>query len=231
MPIDFTVEGQSRKRRVSLELKGALICGYTGRDQHAVRQHISELEKQGIAPPPSVPMFYPKANWGICAGGDIQVQGGETSGEVEFVLLVHQGTVYVGLGSDHTDRELEKHSVVKSKQVCPSVLARTLWLYEEIEDHWDDIEMRSWVTCGGDKRLYQQSKVASLLRPDDLLSKIRERACHKPEDLAIFSGTSSLLTDGFVFANRFEAELSDPVLQRAIRLAYDVHTLDWRCEG
>jgi hypothetical protein len=227
MHLVFAVEEKAGKRSVSVELRGAVICGYTARDQDAVRKHIAELEKQGIAPPPSIPMFYPKPDWSLCFEGEIHVQGAETSGEVEFVLLIDRGITYVGVGSDHTDRELEKHSVVKSKQVCPSVLSRTLWDYDEIKDHWDQIEFRSWAIRAGEKVLYQQCTLASILRPNDLLSQVRAHVSRDLEGIAIFSGTSALLTDGFVFADRFGAELSDPVLGRKIRVEYGIHTLEW----
>ena len=69
--------------------------------------------------------------------------------------------------------------------------------------------------------------MASILRPDTLVDLVRRRVRESIEGIAMFSGTSSLLTDGFVFADRFEGELSDPVLGRRIELAYDIHTLDW----
>ena len=37
----------------------------------------------------------------------IEVSGGDSSGEVEFVLIGWQGRIFVGCGSDHTDRKVE----------------------------------------------------------------------------------------------------------------------------
>lgn len=227
MKLEFTVEEIAGRRNLSLAMRGAVLCGYTGRDQAAVRKHIAELEEQGINPPPAVPMFYPKAPWGICPDGAIHVQGRETSGEIEFVLFVQDQLIYVGLGSDHTDRDLEKIDILKSKQVCPSVISGSLWSYEEVKDHWDRIEFRSWTREGGRKRLYQESTLASILKPDTLVDLVRRRVRESIEGIAIFSGTSPLLTDGFIFGDRFEGELSDPVLGRRIELAYDIRTLDW----
>ncbi len=227
MQAEFTVDEKAGRKHFSCEVRGAVICGYTGRNQSAVLKHIEELQKEGIPPPPSVPMYYSKPSWGLSVDGDIHVQGVQTSGELEFVLLLHNGILYVGLGSDHTDRELEKLDIPKSKQICPSVLSKTLWSYDDIKDHWDQIELRSWVTRNGERCLYQQFTVASLLNPEDLLARVRARVSGECEDLAIFSGTAPLLTDGFVYADRFEGALLDPVLGREIRLGYDVHTLEW----
>jgi hypothetical protein len=227
MSFQFTVEENAGRRNLSLALRGAVLCGYTGRDQAAVRKHVAELEAQGIEPPPSVPMFYPKPFWGLSLDGAIHVQGKETSGEIEFVLIVQDQLMYVGLGSDHTDRSLEKIDILKSKQICPSVISGRLWRYEEVKDHWDRIEFRSWTREGGRRRIYQESTLASILRPDTLVDLVRRRVRESIEGIAMFSGTSSLLTEGFVFADRFEGELKDPVLGRRIELAYDIHTLDW----
>ncbi len=227
MQVQFAVAAKSGNQDLSVPLKGAVICGYTGRDQAAVQKHVAELEKEGIPPPPSVPMYYPKPAWGLSVGDEMHVLGAETAGEVEFVLLPQGAKTYVGVGSDHTDRNLEKVDIPKSKQVCPSMFSRTLWDLDDVKDHWDRLEFRSWATCAGKKVLYQQSTVACLLPPDELLARVRARVRGDLAGLVIFSGTSALLTGGFVFAERFEGELSDPVLQRAIRIDYAVHTLKW----
>jgi hypothetical protein len=227
MRVEFTIEAKAGTKSLAWELKGAVICGYTGRNQAAVRQHIEELAKQGIKPPPSVPMYYPKPAWGLSVDGEMHVQGEQTAGELEFVLLTHNGEIFVGAGSDHTDRELEKLDISKSKQICPSMISKTLWPYDEVKDHWDQIEFRSWAHREGKKLLYQQSTVVSMLKPEDLIARVCERVAGKLEGLAIFSGTAPLLTDGFVYADRFEGELSDPLLGRKITLGYNVHTLSW----
>lgn len=224
MNVEFTIEEKTRKRNFRCAIKGAVICGYTGREQAAIRKHIEELEKQDIKPPPSVPMFYPKPSAGLCLDDDIHVKGAKTTGELEFVLLADKNKLYVGAGSDHTDRELEKQDILKSKQVCPSVVSKTLWDYEEIKDHWDRIELRSWAISGEEKVLYQESTMASILTPDDLIAKVRERVLGDIDGIAIYSGTPALLTDGFVFGHRFEGELSDPVLGRKICFGYNIHS-------
>jgi hypothetical protein len=227
MSFKFTVEEKTGKRDLSYPMRGAVLCGYTGRDQSAVQRHIDELEKQGIEPPPSVPAFFPKPYRSLSFEEDIHVEGKETSGEVEFVLLIDGKRIYVGLGSDHTDRELEKADILKSKQVCPAILSRSLWDYEEIKDHWDQIELRSWAMGEGGRILYQDSTLATILPPEALINLVQERVKGSLEGIAIFSGTSPLLTEEMVFSNRFEAELLDPILNRKINIGYSIHTLDW----
>jgi len=221
------LEEKIGKREISLEIKGAILCGYTGRNQEAVKRHIEELKKEGVSPPPSVPMFYPKPSWGISFDGDLYVQGRETSGEVEFVLLVYSQGLGVGLGSDHTDRELERLDILKSKQACPTVLSRTLWNFDEIKGHWDQIEMRSWATRRGKRVLYQESTLATILPPGDLIRLVERKVQGSLEGIAIYSGTLPLKTEKIIFADRFEGELYDPVLKKKLVLNYAVHSLDW----
>jgi hypothetical protein len=223
----FVLEDKKGRREVSLEVRGALLCGYTGRDQESVRRHIEELQRQGVAPPPSVPAFYPKPGWALTQAGVIEVVGKETSGEVEFFLLRQGEALYVGLGSDHTDRALERLDVLKSKQVCPSVLSEVIWDYEEVRGHWDELQIRSWIVKGGEKRLYQASTVESILQPEALLSALAEKARGGADGIALFSGTTPLLGGETIFADRFEGEIFDPVTRRRISVDYRVEPIEW----
>ncbi len=223
----FTVKGRSEKTPVELPLRGAVLCGYTGRDQEAVKRHIEELRNEGVPPPPSVPTLYPKRAQDITTGGEICVVGAETSGEVEFVLIRAGGEILVGVGSDHTDRELERLDIPKSKQVCPCVLSAELWRYEDIRGHWDDLEMRSWVWINGTKVPYQESRVSALLPPAALFDLVDRRVTGGLDGLLIYSGTTPVLTDRMVYSRRFAAALVDPRLNRTLGIDYAVKRLDW----
>jgi hypothetical protein len=172
-------------------------------------------------------MFYPKPEQGISLEAEIYVEGQETSGEVEYVLLTDGGRIYVGVGSDHTDRELERMDILKSKQVCPSVLSKNLWDYEEIKDHWDSIEIRSWVMEDGQRTLYQDSTLSTILPPEELVRLVQQQVDGSLEGIAIFSGTPPLVREQILFSDRFEGELLDPILKRKITFGYSIHTLDW----
>ena len=227
MTFRFIIEEKTGKRRITYDLRGVILCGYTCRDQSAVQRHIEELKKDGIEPPTSIPTFYPKPPQGMALEGDIQVEGYETSGEVEYVLLVDGNSVYVAVGSDHTDRELERINILKSKQVTPAILSRNLWNYKEIKDNWDQIEIRSWVLREGKRTLYQDSTLGTILPPEELIRLVHQQVKGSLKGIAIFSGTPPLVTEKIVFTDRFEGELLDPVLKRKITIGYSIHTLDW----
>ena len=65
MIFQFRVEEKAGNREIGYDFNGAVLCGYTGRDQAAVRKHIDELAKEGVEPPPSVPILFPKPPWGL----------------------------------------------------------------------------------------------------------------------------------------------------------------------
>ncbi len=222
----FTIEEKTGPKKISIDLKGAILCGYTGRNQGAVKKHIEELAKEGVKPPPSVPTFFPKPAWGVTVDGDIYVESLESSGEIEFVLFVDKHNIWVGLGSDHTDREMERLDILKSKQPCPTPVAQNLWNYEEVKGHWDQIEMRSWVSQKGKRFLYQETTLATILPPEELIRLVKQKVQGSVEGIAIYSGTSPITTERMVCGDRFEGELFDPVLKRKITLNYSIHTLD-----
>src|ERR1041385_931591 len=94
-----------------------IICGgYSGRNQDAVQEHIRELQALGVPAPESTPIFFQVSNYLATTGSCVTVQDRFTSGEVEFVLLFKDGQTYVTCGSDHTHRELERHSIPGAKQ-------------------------------------------------------------------------------------------------------------------
>jgi hypothetical protein len=223
----FHLEEKTGARTGSFDIRGAVCCGYTGRNQEAVKRHIDELAREGIKPPPSVPMFYLKPPAGVELDGKIYTEGLETSGEIEYVLLVDKAEIWVGLGSDHTDRNLEKLDIPKSKQVCSAPMSRRLWKYGEIKGHWDQIQIRSWATQGGKKLLYQESTLATILPPEELIRFVQQRVAGPIDGIAIYSGTPPTLTEGMIFGNQFDGELFDPVLKRKISLTYIIDTMGW----
>ena len=48
--------------------------------------------------------------------------GPDTSGEVEPVVVALADGLWIGLGSDHTDRKAETMGIALSKQLCGKVM-------------------------------------------------------------------------------------------------------------
>src|SRR3954451_22686197 len=89
------------------EIDSLVIAGWTGRNVEALEAHIRELEAIGVKRPKTVPIFYRVASSLATTATFIEVMADKSSGEVEFVLFALDDGLWVGLGSDHTDRKAE----------------------------------------------------------------------------------------------------------------------------
>ncbi len=216
----FTIEAQSGPTPLTLPIDHAVIAGWTGRDPVARDKHIAELAAIGIAPPATTPIYYRVAARRLTTADSIEVSGGDSSGEVEFVLIGWQGRIFVGAGSDHTDRKVETYSITVSKQMCDKVVAPVLWELEDVARHWDQLILRSFAWIDGTKVLYQEGTLDSMLPVAELIQRgFGDKGL--PDGCAMFGGTFAA-KGGIRPASRFEYELEDPVLRRSIRHAYDV---------
>jgi hypothetical protein len=200
-----------------------VLAGWAGRDTEAVEAHIRELELLGLTRPTRTPVYYRVSSSLLTTTDAIEVVGEQTSGEVEFVLVMLRDGLHVGLGSDHTDRGLEPTSVALSKQLCAKVVAHTLWSYDDVAPHWDRLVLRSWAHRGGRRERYQESSVATLLPVERLIS-LYESAGRLNVGTALFSGTVATV-NSIAPAERFEMELDDPVLDRRLHHSYRIATL------
>jgi len=201
-----------------------VLAGWAGRNHAAVEAHIRELEALGTPRPTRTPVFYRVASSLLTTGNAIEVVGSETSGEVEFVLALRSDGLWVGLGSDHTDRGLERTSVALSKQLCAKVVAPLLWRFDDLAPHWDRIELRSWAHRGGRREPYQDGTVAAILPPDRLLAMYAESGAMLDVGGVLFSGTVPTIA-AIAPADEFEMELFDPVLRRSLHHRYRVAVL------
>ncbi len=206
--------------RVAVKVSTLVIAGWAGRDEEAVRHHIEELAAIGVPPPSSVPVYYRAAAANLTQAAVLEVLGPDSSGEVEPILLSLADGLWLGLGSDHTDRKAEAAGIALSKQLCGKPIGATLWRFEEVEVHWDSLEMRATATIDGVETLYQQGPLAALRHPRDLLA----RGPALPPGSLMFCGTLGAI-GGIRPATRFAMELHDPVLGRTIRHAYDIEVL------
>lgn len=221
--LKLTLVEAAGTRDAAVEITGCVIAGWTGRDPVALEAHIAELEQLGVKRPASVPIFYRVAASRLTTGDTIEVLGNASSGEVEFVLLQANGRLWVGLGSDHTDREAETVGVTLSKQMCDKPIAKTFWPFDEVAAHWDSLRLRSFVAAGDGRASYQDGPVTAMRAPDELISLYTGGGA-LAEGTVMFCGT--LAAHGGVRPSPlFEMELHDPRLGRSISASYAVEQL------
>jgi hypothetical protein len=207
-----------RTDQVSMTPEALIVAGWTGRDEAALNHHIEELAAIGVPRPSSVPVFYRNAAANVVQTDRLEVLGPDTSGEVEPVIVALNDGLWIGLGSDHTDRKAETMGIALSKQLCGKVMAGALWKYEDIVPHWDSIVIRSYVTIDGARMVYQEGPLALMRDPYDLMTRYGRAFV---VSTIVFCGTIGA-KGGIRPAARFEMELDDPVLKRRMTHAYDI---------
>lgn len=219
--INLIVEGKGGRKSLEFEVRTLFCGGYAGKDQEEVRKHVEELRRIGVPAPERTPIAYPVSSYLLTTDDEIEVQNEETSGEVEYVVLIGEDKLYVTVGSDHTDRELEKISVPKAKQMYPKVIPKVVWLYDEVKDHWDELVIRSYVVKEGERKLYQARPLEALIDVKTLMNVVGECG----PGWVLFSGTIPTVDSELVYADEFEMEMHDPVLGRRIAHSYKIRLL------
>jgi len=202
-----------------------LICaGWVGRDRQALQAHIDELSQLGIPKPLRIPIFMNLSPYLLTTDDEITVVSARSSGEVEYVLLCRGEELWVTVGSDHTDRQVETQSIPASKQMYAKCLAPEAWPYQEVREHWDELFLRSWVNQGAERTLYQEASLSSILSPTELLKELPKEDLLQEEGVVLFSGTIATRA-GLVYGDSYDLELEDSVLKRRIRYHYRVNIL------
>ena len=121
--LTFTVEDKGAPTPLTLPIDQAVIAGWTGRDPVARDKHIAELEAIGIARPATTPIYYRCSARRMTTADSIEVCGGNSSGEVEFVLIGWQGRIFVGSAPTIPTARWRAYSVTVSKQMCDKPMA------------------------------------------------------------------------------------------------------------
>jgi len=184
------------------------VAGYAGRDLQAVEAHIAELASIGVPRPATIPAFYQLAPELLTTDATVSVTGPATSGEVEPVILRRDGDYYLTVGSDHTDRDLERSSIDDSKAACPKPIAPTaVRLGTDLAStSWEEMTVAS--TVDGDP--YQAGAVSTLRHPADLFERLAGAIGQVTGDFALFCGTVPLLEPEFVFGTAWTVRLGLP---------------------
>ena len=206
-----------------VEIEQVVIAGWTGRDAVALQAHIDELAEMGIPGPQEVPMFYRTSAAHVTTANAIQVIGPDSSGEVETCILKTGGDLWLGVGSEHTDRKAETAGITLAKQLCEKPLANQLWPLEEVTDHLDQLILRAWMQEDGKRVLYQEGTLAEMRTSHELID-LYSKGAGLDDNTLMFGGTLAAI-GGVRPSSRFEFELEDPQLGRRIQHGYDIEEL------
>lgn len=206
--------------------------GMTYREEPAddvLNRHVEAMNSAGTEVPDELPLVTPKPNHLITTENVIQVNTDDTIGELEFVLFPTEDRTYVGVGNDHKYNNLGEVHMANS--TCPSVVADEVWVLEDVRDHWDSIEIRSWVRRNGEIETHQRGVMDWFMRPDSIVERVYRSISEPVTGTAIWSGTVG--EDGVDPSPELKSgpfhmvEMYDPVLERRLFTSYDVKRNDW----
>ncbi|BBK32465.1 uncharacterized protein DUF2848 [Stella humosa] len=206
------------------EINDIVVGGMTALDEDAIHHHLEEMKAIGVKMPDTFPFFFRISAGFLTQADRVQVLGTDSSGEVEAVVVTLDDGRWLTLGSDHTDRKVEAYSINVSKQMCPKIIGRKAWRFDEVSGHWDKLIIRSWTTTDGVRALYQEGPLASMRHPDDLTARYLGGAGKLAAGTVLFCGTIGAMGP-LAHSERFEMEIEDPVLGRRIGHGYDVEAL------
>jgi hypothetical protein len=233
-------DGSVSKRTV--DVKAVCLGRAASRDIEEMRKEFDKIRAQGFAlyTPPNV---CKKSRYLLTNENVIEVQADRTTAEVEYVAIIDKGEVLITAGSDHNDASLIRmwtestgkvYDPAKTKQACPAVVARDVWPYDDVKDHWDDLRLRSSFTISGKRVQYQDYPASDLVNLDYYF---RENPWLRQDGTVLLSGSSnavpslpptlySYTADG-IFPNDFHFEIHDSVLGRTISHQYQIQSLEW----
>jgi hypothetical protein len=217
--ISMTFSSDDSSGDLRAAVSSLVIAGWTGRDPAAMEAHIEELEKLGVKRPTSTPVFYRGAVSLLTQSPDIEVVGEHSSGEAEPVIFSLPDGLWLGVGSDHTDRQVETVGITISKQMCAKPVSRILWRFSKVSARWDELLIRCYATKSGKRRLYQEGALAKMRHPDDLTARYLGAGATLPVGTAMFCGTLAVHVE-IEGADLFQIELEDPVAKRKITHQY-----------
>lgn len=225
MEVKFKVEHSDKSiENLSLEIKRILIVGYSGSNTKKIMEHIEELEKElGVPAPKRIPTIFECSKENLTFDSQVSFVGDMTSGEAEFLIVKHNGEIYIGIGSDHTDRKLESVSVLKSKQVCPKPFSTKLWLYKDVKNNWNNLKLESYQVIENQEVLYQKGTLAEILSVEKIIDELEKRV-GSIENSIIFSGTVPLVS-GFKYGEIFKGKLIDEEKNRSLELEYSINVI------
>ena len=203
----------------TVEPEMVLNAGYAGRNQEEVARHIAELAELGVPAPTVTPALYPISPYLAQQTDTVHVQHARTSGEAEWALVILGDTdedVLLTVACDHTDRELETHSVAWSKNAAPDVLGAQAWRLTDVADRIDEITLEAWVSDG---TLIQTGTLEDLLAPEYWLGVLRQRGLFQPGTV-LLSGTISMMAGVDQFADAWKVRMGDPATGNTLVCEY-----------
>ena len=230
-PIEMDIHGLRGTERRSFQVGSVSGARFSSRDVEGTRRRLdARLERDGhySSATRSNPSIFRIGRYLLTQSSEFEVQGPLTGGETEVVAIRAGGEVFISVGSDQCDRELDPIFPDKPKQMCPHPIASVAWPYDEVRKHWDSLKIYSHVVVRGHTVPFQDSNLSTLVDLEYLMAMPVVKALADP--MVLFCGSCSVLESAGELVKRhdlpeatlhgtgdeFLAGLHDPVLGRTI---------------
>ena len=164
---------------------------------------------------------------------EFEVQGPLTGCEAEVVAIREGDEIFVSVGSDQCDRELDPIFPDKPKQMCPHPVAVTAWPYEEVKDHWDELRIYSQVIAAGHRVVIQDTTIDTQVDLEYLLKL--DKVCSMLDAMILYCGAAPFMEEAIAEAiaqhhlppetaagtgDQVLVRLHDPILDRTIEHSF-----------
>ena len=214
------------QKTVQFEPEIVVIAGFTGKDRKTTEAHIKELSEEGVPVPETIPSFYRIQNDLVTHEDSIRVMSRESSGEVEPVLFVISGKWYIGIGSDHTARDLERTGIAESKAACRKPVHSEVLEFDYVEKNWEKFILRSSVAIEGTVKKYQDGQLLQIIPVRNIVSDLEKNLGVKLHNSVVFLGTIPILEGKFVYGNAYHMEMENPEDGVQLSFKYSVKTME-----
>jgi hypothetical protein len=230
-PIRLNIVGKTGTEERVIPIGSVSMARFTSRDLEGTRKKLDDMiaqEGRYSAACLANPSICRISRYLLTQDAEFDVQGALTGAEGEYVVIRIGNEVFISVGSDQCDREIDGIFPDKPKQMCPHPIARTAWPYAEVRDHWDKLRIYSELTCQGCTLTLQDASLATLVDCEYLLAMDKVKVLADPMFLfggaAEFSpslasevskrGLPAMACHGV--GDSFLVRLIDPVLDRVI---------------
>ncbi len=231
------MDRDGREAPLPIEVKAVRGAGFTNRDRQAVREMSDGRRQDGKSWTAKELWTYRLSPYLLTIDDSIDVQGPLTGGEVEVVGVFTADGVYIGVGSDQCDREMDSQYLEKPKQMCLHPLSPKVWKLDDVSGHWDDLQLESQVRVGDTVVDLHRFSMSELVPLETWVDYCDLRS--GPSATIFYCGTGATVPGlddelerlglsadtAHGVGDEFKMRLFDPILDREIRHSFTVNVL------
>ena len=234
--IELVIESRTGSQKRSFQVGSVSGARFSARDTEGMRRELdATIARDGhyTGATRTNPSIFRIGRYLLTQDDEFEVQGTLTGCEAEVVAIRDGDDIFISVGSDQCDRELDLLFPDKPKQMCPHPIAATAWPYHEVKDHWDQLQIYSQVKVRDRTVPIQDTTIDTQVDLEDLLAIDTVKALSEP--MVLYCGAAPFLADSIADAikkydlpastahgtgDRTLLRLHDPVLDRAIEHQY-----------